>query len=118
MLLPIIAGLAGLLVIVGLVFLLVKGVRVSKRQCCRQGEWSTIIFNFGTGFGRVFNISFRNAMNEAVSGEYLERRFTWVFPQEPTGGKLSSNMSFRRDLINAIYILKIRPDQDVEVTIE
>ncbi len=118
MLLPIIGGLVGLLGAVGMVFLLVKGVRVKKRQYCRQGEWSTIILNFGTGLERVFNISFKSKMNETVTGEYSEKRFCWIFPQEATGGKLISNMSFRRDWINAIYILKIRPDTDVEVTIE
>ncbi len=118
MLLPIITGVVNLIVVVGMVVLLVKGVRVKKRQHCRQGEWSNIIFNFGTGLERVFNVSFKSEMNETVSGEYLEKKFTWIIPQEATGGKLTSNMSFRRDWINAIYILKICPDTDIEVTIE
>lgn len=102
----------------GMIWLLIKGVRVKKRQHCPGGQWSVIIFNFGTGMRRVFKVKFDTGVDKLVTGKYLEQKFQWIFPSDPTDGMLTTNMSFTREQMNGIYILKIRPDIDVEVTIE
>lgn len=114
-LVPIISGLLGLLVIAAAVFFLVKGVWVKKRQLCPANQWTTIISNFGTGMPRTFQIRFTSKDGSPVSGRYSEKKYLWILPLAPKEGDLQAELSFHRDWINAMYVLKIYPTSDTVV---
>jgi hypothetical protein len=81
-----------------------------KTIACPAGQWTTLVSNFGSGMPRTFEVRFEGA---EVSGEYVEKRHWWIFPQQPATGRLERHMSFHRRWINAIYSIKVKPDHDV-----
>ncbi len=88
-----------------------------KTVTCPANKSTTIISNFGSGFPRTFEVTIRGAADSEVTGDYIEKRCFWIFPQSPVQGKLAARMQFHRYWINAIYSVSITPDQDVTVEI-
>lgn len=89
-----------------------------RKKTVRKGETKAVINNFGTGIPRTFQVSIQPVKDsDTLSGTYEEQRHFWIFPDKVSRGKLSNEMTFQRQWINAIYRLKITPNCDVEVTI-
>jgi hypothetical protein len=88
-----------------------------RRIECPKDQWTTLISNFGSGMPARWTIRFR-ARDGKVEGRYLERRWWWVFPQQPTTGELSQQMEFERYWIKAIYSLQVCPKTDVLAEID
>ena len=110
-----IVGVTGIALAVMIVW---KGSRLKRTQSCPGNVWSTVISNFGTGMPRTFQLLLSTRDGQIVSGKFSERRFFWIFPTSPVEGALHEGMTFHRNWINAIYILKILPASDVDVAIE
>lgn len=89
-----------------------------KTVQCQAGEWTTIISNFGTGMPKAFRVRFEPVEGGTVSGTFEERRYFWVFPMRPETGPLKPLMEFRRDWINGIYKVRIRPDGPLAAEID
>ncbi len=85
-----------------------------KREvACPAGKWTTMISNFGTGMPKTFTIAFHTESNGEISGEFLEKKYTWIFPRRPARGALVPLMEFHREWINGIYSVKVKPDMDL-----
>jgi hypothetical protein len=87
----------------------------TKTIRCPAGQWTTLVSNFATGFPKTFRVEL--ACDGAITGEYVEKRHWWIFPQQPTTGPLAAVMTFDRYWINAIYSIKIRPERDIVATV-
>lgn len=88
-----------------------------KTKKCPEGRYTSIIHNFGRGYAQIFNIEIESVNSSQLSGEYIEKRYFWIFPKSPVKGKIYNKMQFRRYWINGIYSVSIKPDQDVIVKI-
>jgi len=84
-----------------------------RKVSCPAGRWTTLISNFGTGMPKTFTIAFHAESREDISGEYLEKKYMWIFPQRPVRGTLVPLMEFHRNWINGIYSVKVKPDIDL-----
>lgn len=93
--------------------MLFGGARLVK---CPKNEWTTIISSFASGMPKYWEVTFE--ADGVVEGTYLEKRYIWIFPEKPTGGKLQPRMTFHRYWINAIYWVKVFPLIDVVAKIE
>jgi hypothetical protein len=113
---PLIAGAVGLVLIVGMIVWVVRGVSVAKQVHCPAGEWTFVIRNYATGTSASFTLALTTRDGQPVSGTYRERKSLWIFPQAPTTGKLASTLHFHRDWINARYSVEFSPDSAVQVT--
>ena len=82
---------------------------------CPANQWTTLVSNFGSGYPKTFSVRLEG--DGPVTGEWLEKRHWWIFPQKETTGPLASELRFDRYWINAIYKIKIRPDRDVVATV-
>lgn len=80
---------------------------------CPAGRWTTIISNFGTGMPKTFTVALSSDRGNEVSGEYEEKKYTWIFPNQPRRGPLAPVMKFQREWINGIYRVRVRPERDV-----
>jgi hypothetical protein len=89
-----------------------------KRIDCPQNQWTTIISNFGTGMPANWDITFKAKDGGKVDGTYIEKRYLWIFPQQPVTGKIVAQMKFERYWINAIYSLKVCPTTDLIAEID
>lgn len=89
-----------------------------KTKLCKKDKFTKIISNFGSGYPKTFKISIKSANGEKISGTYIEKRYLWIFPQKPIEGELNPNMQFHRKWINGIYSVALKPNCDVEVTID
>ena len=89
-----------------------------RLQRCPAGQWTVLISNFGSGYPRSFQVRLRSEAGGAVSGQYQEKRATWIFPNAPVTGALAPVLTFHRKWINAIYKVSIRPDQDVVAEVQ
>lgn len=85
------------------------GLFGTKTVECPAGEWTTIISNFGTGTPRTFEVAFATSSADGLTGEFEERKYFWIFPQEPVRGPLVPHMKFHRQWINGIYKVRVRP---------
>lgn len=95
--------------------LLFGGCRVVE---CPKNEWTTIISSFASGIPWEWEVTFEAKNGGEIEGTYLEKRYTWIFPRQPTGGKLRPKMTFHRYWINAFYWVKVFPLIDVVAKIE
>jgi len=86
------------------------------RKKCPGGRWTTLISNFGTGMPKTFTIAFVSPGGQPVSGEFEEKKYTWIFPRRPVRGPLVPMMEFHREWINGIYRVRVRPDTDLLAT--
>lgn len=86
------------------------GLFGNKTVECPAGKWTTIISNFGTGMPRTFTVAFTTSSGDDLTGEFEERKYFWIFPQKPVRGPLVPLMKFRRQWINGIYKVRVRPD--------
>lgn len=84
-----------------------------RKVSCPAGKWTTLISNFGTGMAKTFSIAFYTESRGEISGEFIERKYTWIFPQKPVRGSLAPLMEFHRNWINGIYSVKVKPDIDL-----
>jgi hypothetical protein len=91
----------------------VFGIFDKKRVRCPSGVWTTVVWNFGSGYPKTFRVRVEAADAGPVSGEYRERRALWIIPQEPVVGALAPEMEFHRRWINAYYAIEIKPARDV-----
>jgi len=114
----IISGIIGLLLILILGFVLVRGVWVKKTVRCPKDEWTTVISNFATAMPKDWNLSFKSTDNSPIAGEYREQKYFWLFPKTPQHGTLKEHMTFHRDWVNARYILKVKPTSDLVTSIQ
>jgi hypothetical protein len=89
-----------------------------KKIECPKNEWTTLISNFGSGMPAYWKITFKSKNGEKVDGQFIEKRYWWIFPQQPVTGKITEKMSFERYWINAIYSLKVCPTTDVIAEID
>ncbi len=91
---------------------------MARTKTIRKGERKKVIDNFGTGIPRTFHVSIRPLDDgEEVSGTFEEKRHFWIFPDTVNRGEITREMEFHRRWINAIYVLTLTPNCDVEVTI-
>ena len=112
----VIGGL-GILAVILIIIFLIKSTRVQNVIHCPAKTWTTVVSNFGTGTPREIKLTFKSNDHSPVQGRYLEQKYLWVFPQDPSEGALKAEMTFHREWINGIYKLKIYPEADIEVTI-
>ncbi len=84
-----------------------------RKVSCPASRWTTLISNFGTGMPKTFTVAFHTESSRDISGEFLEKKYTWIFPQKPVRGTLVPLMEFNREWINGIYSVKVRPDIDL-----
>ena len=84
-----------------------------KRVPCPAGRWTTLISNFGSGMPKTFTIAFHTESSGEVSGEFREKKYTWIFPKKPVRGHLVPLMKFNREWINGIYSVQVKPDVDM-----
>lgn len=89
------------------------GLFKSKEIRCPAGKWTTLISNFGTGMPKTFTVAFSSRTGGDISGEFVEKKYTWIFPNSPVRGTLVPLMEFNREWINGIYIVKVKPDTDL-----
>jgi hypothetical protein len=84
-----------------------------RKVSCPACKWTTLISNFGTGMPKTFTIAFHSESGADISGEFLEKKYTWIFPNTPVRGSLVPLMEFNREWINGIYTVKVKPDIDL-----
>jgi hypothetical protein len=84
-----------------------------KKVSCPGGRWTTLISNFGTGMPKTFTVSFTSESDSYIGGEFVEKKYFWIFPKTPVKGQLVPLMEFHRDWINGIYSVKVKPENDV-----
>jgi len=112
-------GIIGLMAIIAMLFLLKSVTGVRREQFLPANQESVVIFNFGTGMPRTFEIKLTTTDGKKIAGKYREQKFTWIFPQPPTEGPLQNHLTFQRDWINAIYKVSIFPENcDINITVE
>ena len=107
-----------LIILIVVIFFVIKGATTKSKILCKKNEWTTIINNFGTGYAKTWNISFKTETGEPVKGKFIEKRYVWILPGKLTEGELQENMQFHRNWINAIYKLKIYSETDIVVEIK
>jgi hypothetical protein len=85
---------------------------------CPAGQW-TIIFNHAfVQIPRTWTITFTTQNGSPVSGEVLEQRSSWIFPQPPTSMPLTEQMEFTRGWWNTFYAVRVKPTVDVTAEIQ
>ncbi|MEN8208841.1 MAG: hypothetical protein ABFR50_06285 [Candidatus Fermentibacteria bacterium] len=84
-----------------------------RKVSCPAGKWTTLISNFGTGMPKTFTIAFHTDSHREISGEFMEKKSIWIFPGKPVRGSIVPLMEFKRDWINGIYSVKVKPDIDL-----
>jgi len=84
-----------------------------RKVTCPACRWTTLISNFGTGMPKTFTIAFISKYDGDISGEFIEKKYFWIFPGKPIRGKIVPLMEFHRDWINGIYTVKVKPDSDL-----
>ena len=89
------------------------GLFGSRKKKCPAGKWTTLISNFGTGMPKTFTVAFSSEKGEDISGEYMEKKYTWIFPKKPVRGPIVPLMRFNREWINGIYKVQVKPDVDL-----
>ena len=89
------------------------GLFKAKKVQCPADKWTTLISNFGTGMPKTFTIVFTSETGGDISGQFMEKKYTWIFPNEPVRGPLVPLMEFHREWINGIYAVKVKPDHDL-----
>ncbi|MBD3278583.1 MAG: hypothetical protein GF388_09800 [Candidatus Aegiribacteria sp.] len=89
------------------------GLFGSGKKKCPAGKWTTLISNFGTGMPKTFTVAFSSEKDEDISGEYMEKKYTWIFPKKPVRGPIVPLMRFNREWINGIYKVQVKPDVDL-----
>ncbi len=62
---------------------------------------------------KTFTVSFTSESGSCTGGEFMEHKYLWIFPKAPVKGLLLPLMEFQRDWINAIYVVRVKPDTDV-----
>lgn len=82
-----------------------------KLITCQAGQWTKIIDNFGSGWPRGFTVTITNPTGGPVVGEYMEKRYFWIIPEQPITGQLQPTMQFQRYWINGIYSVALKPEQ-------
>jgi len=87
-----------------------------KQLYCPKGKYTKIISNFGRGFPQTFDVSIASKNGEEISGEFIEKKYFWIFPENPINGELKAEMQFHRRWIDGIYSVAIKPNIDVVVT--
>ena len=92
------------------------GIFGGGRRKCPAGKWTTLISNFGTGMPKTFTVALISPEGEPVSGQFEEKKYTWIFPRKPVRGRLVPMMEFHREWINGIYSVRIKPDSDLIAT--
>ena len=88
------------------------------RILCKQGVWTNVVRNVGSGFPKTFRARLTPAQGVQVEGQYRERRAFWIVPMTPTIGRLAPLMRFQRDWINAYYSIAINPRHDLWIEID
>ncbi len=81
-----------------------------RKISCPAGRWTTLISNFGTGMPKTFTVSFHSESMGEISGEFLEKKHFWIFPQKSVRGASVPLMEFNREWIIGIYSVKVKPD--------
>lgn len=94
------------------------GLFGTKKIECPKDQWTTLISNFGSGMPAYWTITFKTKDGSKVAGTYFEKRWFWIFPQQPVTGELTAQMTFQRYWINAIYKLKVCPSADTIAEID
>ncbi len=79
---------------------------------CPVNKWTRIIFDFGKGYPETIAVTFESKGGGEVQGEYREKRYFWIFPQQPATGPLQPQMTFSRYWINGVYTVDICPKVD------
>lgn len=117
LLMPVLSGVVGLGLILLMMFFLYKGTITRKEQHCPKDVWTTVIWNFGTGYPKDFRLDIESEKEASLAGEFREQKYFWIFPQTPRTGQLQPILNFHRDWINARYTVAIKPKTDVVVRI-
>jgi hypothetical protein len=80
---------------------------------CPAGQW-TVLFDYAfVQLPRTWTVSFAAADGDAVAGEVVEKRSSWIFPNPPTTRPLVSVMAFERGWWNTFYAVRVKPTHDV-----
>ena len=96
----------------------IMGIFGIKKVPCPKGVWTTLIRNFASGMPADWEITFKPKNGGRVSGHFIEKRAWWILPQDPVQGRLKRKMAFHRNWINAVYSLRVCPDQDLLAEID
>jgi hypothetical protein len=80
---------------------------------CPAGQWTTIFDHAFVQLPRAWTVSFSAADSDTVTGEVVEKRSSWIFPNPPTTRTLAAVMAFKRGWWNTFYSVRVKPTRDV-----
>jgi hypothetical protein len=80
---------------------------------CPAGQWTAIFDHAFVQLPRAWTVSFTAADGGTVTGEVMEKRSSWIFPNPPTTRALDGVMTFERGWWNTFYSVRIKPTSDV-----
>ena len=80
---------------------------------CPAGQWTAIFNHAFVQLPRTWTVSFTAADGGSVTGEVVENRSSWIFPNPPTTLTLANVMIFKRGWWNTFYSVRVKPTRDV-----
>ena len=80
---------------------------------CPAGQWTAIFNHAFVQLPNAWTVSFTAVDGDSVTGEVVENRSSWIFPNSPTTLTLANVMNFKRGWWNTFYSVRVKPTCDV-----
>jgi hypothetical protein len=80
---------------------------------CPANQWTTIFDHAFVQLPRTWVVAFRTEDGDSVTGEVVEKRSAWIFPNAPITRTLTAEMHFQRGWWNTFYSVQVKPTRDV-----
>jgi len=91
---------------------------MARTLLCPAGQWTVIFDHAFVQLPRTWTVVFTASDGTRLSGEVVERRSAWIFPQPPTHAILTDRMVFTRGWWNTFYSVRVKPTADVTAQIQ
>ncbi len=85
-----------------------------KRITCPAGVWTPILATSFAQMPKSWSVHFEGA----VSGEYEEKKSSWIFPGTPVRKPLAPKIRLDRGYWNTFYSVRVHPASDVVAVID
>jgi hypothetical protein len=86
---------------------------MARTVTCPAGQWTTIFDHAFVQLPRTWTVAFGAEDGGIVTGEVVEKRSSWIFPNPPTTLALVGVMEFKRGWWNTFYSVHVKPTRDV-----
>ena len=80
---------------------------------CPAGQWTAIFDHAFVQLPRAWTVAFSAPDGGTITGEVVEQRSAWIFPNPPTTRALAAVMVFKRGWWNTFYSVRVKPTRDI-----